>query len=269
MTDAPALPAPAVSPVESETTDAGIQNPRCSFFSLPPEIRQQVYGYLLPTRIHISPNSDVQEYTKPWALVSISRQFRTEMRAFAYRVTPIDVHLSEYGYPEHEMKEAFEVWFENMDMGLAASIRHFSIDEFVDINWKPYGPVAERPDGGEECFYRETALKLRYGYPSYGRVDGWRMEPPVYRELIHEIDDWEIRWLKFIPDVEDDQKDALNDELSGFYLRGQSGSKVAVLGKEWIRRFVDACCGRLWDRDTDDRVQDEKLVEHGGDEAAF
>ncbi|KAL8789416.1 MAG: hypothetical protein Q9213_001173 [Squamulea squamosa] len=183
------------------------------------------------------------------------------MRAFAYRVTPIDVHLTEFG-PDHEKKEAFETWFENMDMVLAASIRNFCIDEFVEFNWKPSGPVPERPSEREERLEREAIFRVRDECTSLAALEEWDIELPEFQELITEIDDWDIRWLKFIPDKDDHRMDAVDGELLWFYLRGQTGSKGVGLGKEWIRRFVDAYCGRRWDRDTEDRVQDLKTVEH-------
>ncbi|KAL8774346.1 MAG: hypothetical protein Q9209_001097 [Squamulea sp. 1 TL-2023] len=77
-----------------------------SFFSLPPELRNQIYEYLIPIRIHISATYEVEDHrrTKPWALIRVFQQFRAGIHTIVYPRTPIDIHLSNY-----EMKMAFDV----------------------------------------------------------------------------------------------------------------------------------------------------------------
>ncbi|KAL8836566.1 MAG: hypothetical protein Q9176_006203 [Flavoplaca citrina] len=76
-----------------------------SFFSYPPEVRNKIYAYLAPLRIHICPPEYVQltRYMEPWALVAVSSQFRTEIRAIIYPPTPIDLYpLGAVGKPFDE-----------------------------------------------------------------------------------------------------------------------------------------------------------------------
>ncbi|KAL8879893.1 MAG: hypothetical protein Q9198_002583 [Flavoplaca austrocitrina] len=66
------------------------------FFSLPPELRQEIYTYLIPDRIHISlPRTPWHEisYVRPWSPVALSKEFRHEMRKIAYSNTPITIYL--------------------------------------------------------------------------------------------------------------------------------------------------------------------------------
>ncbi|KAL8888119.1 MAG: hypothetical protein Q9215_004408 [Flavoplaca cf. flavocitrina] len=122
-----------------------------SFFSYPPEVRNKIYAYLAPLRIHICPPEYVQltRYMEPWALVAVSSQFRTEIRAIIYPPTPIDLYpLGAVG------KVACRTWIEGLHEEML--LRHICIEDFLDIHWLRDGAVHERPD--------ERRIRLRYEY---------------------------------------------------------------------------------------------------------
>ncbi|CAL8577409.1 hypothetical protein XPA_003238 [Xanthoria parietina] len=141
-----------------------------TFFSLPPEIRFQIYGYLAPNRIHILPNAKARKVPcKPWLdnekvhrwpLASVSRQFRAEIRFIVCAVSVIEIHLRgkyEYKY-ESEAQAAYKAWTTNLHEELAARIKHLVLDDLVNIDWKPDGPVPDRPT---EIARREMMQRLQ------------------------------------------------------------------------------------------------------------
>ncbi|KAL8879774.1 MAG: hypothetical protein Q9192_008163, partial [Flavoplaca navasiana] len=117
--------------------------PKFLFFSLPPELRDKIYGYLVPNRIHTAPPLELQRpyWASPcyeegdirnWGLIFVSRQFRLEIRQIAYSPTPIDIHLS-----DNESITAYKTWAKGLPTGVL--LRHIGIDEIADIDWMPDG----------------------------------------------------------------------------------------------------------------------------------
>ncbi|KAI4264314.1 MAG: hypothetical protein L6R42_000571 [Xanthoria sp. 1 TBL-2021] len=153
-----------------------VSTPKPTFFSLPAELRNQIYKHLIPNRIHISPPQDVQEQicTKPWALVSVSRKFREEVRAVTYPPTPIDIYLSEL-----VETVAYETWIEGLPEGLEESIRHIGIDQYVDSNWITDGPVPEQPHERSDRLYNEYLNDIRNSSSGHGLVE-WDPEDSVF-----------------------------------------------------------------------------------------
>ncbi|KAL8789419.1 MAG: hypothetical protein Q9213_001176 [Squamulea squamosa] len=226
-----------------------------SFFSLPPELRREIYEYLAPIRIHISSTLDDQErrHTKPWPLVRVSQQFRAEIRTVVYPHTPIDIHLSSY-----EMKMAFDIWITNLDEAVAASIKHLSINEFVDIDWKPDGPVLERP---EERAERAERLRQEYGCE-------WPPESPEFCQLMEDHGPWEVLWLQWRPEGSNYMIEVLEDVLLDINEGNvKSGDFSAGLGKEGILALVRAYCHRRWDDgpDEDDEEYGDGEEDDAGD----
>ncbi|KAI4257647.1 MAG: hypothetical protein L6R42_005522 [Xanthoria sp. 1 TBL-2021] len=159
-----------VGAIGSNSADAQkVSTPKPTFFSIPIEVRFQIYRHLKPRRIHIAPPSDVQEYrrTKPWALISVSRQFRTE------------------------------TWIDGLHEGLEVSLRHLVINEFIDISWIPDGPVAERDSERQERLEREDIIDKQNKARTIQELLEWPGELPEFDIITLTRDDWEIRWLQF------------------------------------------------------------------------
>lgn len=217
-----------------------LSTPKPTFFSLPAELRVQIYEHLIPNRIHICPPQDVQEQsrTKPWALVSVSRQFREEVRAVTYPPTPIDIYLSEL-----VETMAYETWIEGLHEGLEESIRHVGIDQFVDINWFPDGPVPERPHERRERLYYEYVTDNGNNC----RLDelvAWELENSEF-----DIGDWAIRWLQHVDGKENIREDMLQDALYEMEKRTTGSSTAMVgLGKNGVRDLVASYPASRWER---------------------
>ncbi|KAL8888110.1 MAG: hypothetical protein Q9215_004399 [Flavoplaca cf. flavocitrina] len=175
------------------------------FFSLPPELRQEIYTYLIPDRIHISlPRTPWHEtsYVRPWIPVALSKEFRHEMRKIAYSDTPITIYLC-----NDTCINGFKTWCRGLPREI--SLRHISIDDYVDIDWISNGPVLERSP-------KVAAYDgLIYHYPS-------RL-PLKCPGSFKFRGDWVILWLVF--DLED-----YDNDIEGLY---------SAL-KEVVRKNTDA-----------------------------
>ncbi|KAL8882604.1 MAG: hypothetical protein Q9198_000427 [Flavoplaca austrocitrina] len=178
---------------------------RFPFFSLPPELRQEIYTYLIPDRIHISlPRSPWHEtsYIRPWSPVVLSKEFRHEMRKIAYSNTPITIYLC-----NDTCINGFKTWCRGLPREI--SLRHINIDNYVDIDWITDGSVLERSP-------KVAAYDgLIYHYPS-------RL-PLKFPGSFKFRGDWVILWLVF--DLED-----YDNDIEGLY---------SAL-KEVVRKNTDA-----------------------------
>ncbi|KAL8976238.1 MAG: hypothetical protein Q9205_007715 [Flavoplaca limonia] len=207
----------------SQPTSAG------SFFSLPLELRNEIYGYLRPIRVHIAPPFYVQEdhHTKPWALIAVCRQFRDESRAVAYPETPIDIYLSELAETT-----AYETWIDGLHQGLEASIRHIGIDEFVDIDWIHDGPMPERPQE------RRKRLELEYLMDIERNYGG---EDMCERHFDYDdyTGDWKVRWLQSKNGNHDSRKETVSDILDVMEEQITNLSiPMGGFGRDGIRKLV-------------------------------
>ncbi|KAL8880645.1 MAG: hypothetical protein Q9192_007974 [Flavoplaca navasiana] len=246
---------------------------RPSLFSLPLELRFQIYRYLVPNRIHICPAQKIRkvpfkpwlvnEKIKPWALASVSRQLRSEIRMIVYPQTVIEVRLRDNLQDRLEFlpHQAYNVWIEGLHEDVAASIKHLVIDETVNIDWKPDGPVPERPierakrerlqrlhdmeERGEELAEREI-LFLK-------GEEGEKDTDPLFEgPAVVVVDNWEATWLEHKPrwlihptPGDDNRVDRIEDELRNIeMLRQVFNPTVAGLGKAGIQDLVAAFWGK-------------------------
>ncbi|KAL8979218.1 MAG: hypothetical protein Q9205_005396 [Flavoplaca limonia] len=254
---------------------------RPSLFSLPLELRFEIYRYLVPNRIHICPARKfrkvpfkpwlVNEKIKPWALASVSRQLRSEIRMIVYPQTVIEVRITDDLQDRLEFlpHQAYNVWIRGLHEDVAASIKHLVIDNTVNIDWKPDGPVPERPierakrerlqrlhdmeEKGEELAQWETKLLK-------DEEDEKDTDPLFDGSAVVVVGNWEATWLEHKPRwlvhpiCEDDNRvDRVQDELRNLeMLREVFNPAVAGLGKAGIEDLVAS----FWGSDPRDNLCD-------------
>lgn len=263
---APADVAHFEGPAEVQRTDTNSPVPHPStakytFFSLPAELRCLIYGYLSPQRVHIADaRTDwpglwfTCDYlrnsrTRPWALTSVSSQFRAEIRSFVYPRTPIVIHMR-----SSEMRESFKIWLEGLDEGLASSIHHLGINGYIEFNYLPNGPIVEQPLHWVERQYQE-----------------WAYEPWEESDVCEEKDtfgDWGIKWLQYpynVPTLREDRMDAAIYGIKAF-LEHPSTAMIG-LGKDNIRRLVTAYGGSCYEGLPVQAIGDCEEAEQEGEEA--
>ncbi|KAL8789402.1 MAG: hypothetical protein Q9213_001159 [Squamulea squamosa] len=224
--------------------DASLSTSTLGIFSVPPEIRLEIYKYLAPTRIRISSVYDyLRGSDKPWALASVSRQFRYELRHATYSRVVLHVDT---GKAVKEAGEAYEVWLNGFDERFGPLIRRLAIDRLVDIEYMPDA----RFDSGPKT-WQETWISLE--------LEGW---DSISTET---IGDWEIRyriWQWPEPEITSDRHiGAIKEVLATIDKRiGKRKVNTAVigLGRENVRRLVAAYCGI---GDGEARLDDETSVE--------
>ncbi|KAL9628558.1 MAG: hypothetical protein Q9204_005814 [Flavoplaca sp. TL-2023a] len=168
-------------------SESEIQTPKFPFFSLPVELRNYIYTYLIPDRIHISlPRTPWHEtsYVRPWSPAALSKEFRHEMRKIAYSDTPITIYLG-----NDTCIKGFKTWCRGLPREI--SLRHISIEDYVNIDWIIAGSVLERSP-------KVAAYDgMVYHYPS-------RL-PVKFPGAFKFRGDWVISWL--VCDLEDYDND--------------------------------------------------------------
>ena len=193
------------------------------FFSLPPELRQEIYTYLIPDRIHISlPRTLWHEtsYIRPWSPVALSKEFRHEMRKIAYSDTPITIYLC-----NGTCISGFKTWCRGLPKEI--SLRHISIDDYVDIDWITDGSVLERSP--KVAFYDG----LIYHYPSRLSLKF----PGSFKFR----GDWVIRWLVFDLEDYDDDMQGLHWALECVIRKNNdAGTLVGGLDRNDVRYLANS-----------------------------
>ncbi|KAL8807183.1 MAG: hypothetical protein Q9182_000865 [Xanthomendoza sp. 2 TL-2023] len=200
------------------------------FDLLVPELRQEIFSYLIPTSIHISPHFDTNHPPPdchPWAPASVSRAFRAEARAAVYPHTEIKIHF-EIVDETRKGTEAFDAWMGGLDDDVAKIVKHISVDEGLEVFWVASGLVV----GQELCERAERVLGVPRG-EGLGGVDIARFKGIPY---------WETRWLR----------SSLDERRVGFvdarlkaretWLQQHGEGKVG-LGKAGIMGVVHGCLG--------------------------
>ena len=215
-----------------------------SFFSLPIELRNQIYGYLRPKRIHIAPSFDVKREhdTKPWALIAVCCQLRDEVRAVAYPETPIDIYLSELSETI-----AYETWINGLHEGLEASIRHIGIDQFVDIDWIHDGPMPERPQERRKRLELEYRMDMRRNCRPE-ELYRWDCETPDIDSCDEYMGDWKMRWLQRNNQSKDYREEIISDVLDVMEeWITRLKTPIGGFGKDGIRKLVASYPASLFD----------------------
>ncbi|KAL8845928.1 MAG: hypothetical protein Q9221_008941 [Calogaya cf. arnoldii] len=194
---------------------SAVSIPKYSFFSLPLELRNEIYGYLIPTRIHIAAPEDLQSQSE-W--IADTRALDGECKSARLR---INIYL-----PDETSIKAYETWIGSLP---EISLRHSSIDEYVDIDWAPDGPVPLRPQEKADLYDRES--KETWGYRS--------SNPPDFGDTFNYLGDWEMRWLQYDRWWECSAMDDLKDLLSTANDRmARLSNAVAGLDADDVRRLV-------------------------------
>ncbi|KAL8836570.1 MAG: hypothetical protein Q9176_006207 [Flavoplaca citrina] len=210
--------------------------PKVTFFSLPFELRLQVYGHVKPRRIHIAPPDDVQETfnkrTKPWGLAFSSPQARAEVRTLFYPSTPIEIYFECYN-----SALAYQTWIHGLHEGLEASLRHVVFDQFVDINWIPDGPISKRPTEWRQRLQREHNSRLQNKAKTLQELLECQPDDDSETTIITETEgDWEIRWLKYSLEGDNQTIEVVEDKLEQIMdRRKRSTSAVPGLGENAVR----------------------------------
>ena len=199
-----------------------------------------------------------------------------------YPRTVIEVRLTDnlQDLLEYLPHQAYNVWIEGLHEDVAASIRHLVIDNNVNIDWKPDGPVTERPiekakrerlqrlhdmeERGEELAQWATILLK-------DEEDEKDTDPLFEGPAVVVVGNWEATWLEHKPrwlvhpTREDDIRvDRVRDELRNVeMLREVLDPTVAGLGKAGIQDLVAA----FWGNDPRDDLCDAYESEGNKDKA--
>ncbi|KAL8893640.1 MAG: hypothetical protein Q9192_005071 [Flavoplaca navasiana] len=239
--------------------------PKVTFFSLPFELRIQVYEYIKPRRIHIAPPDDVQESfnkrTKPWGLALSSPQARAEVRTLFYPSTPIEIYFGCYN-----STLAYQTWIDGLYEGLETSLRHLVVDQFLDINWIPDGPVEERPTERLQRLRREYQFRVRDEAKTIQEFLECEPDDDSEATIITEKDgDWEIRWLKFSLKRDNHTIEVAQDKLEQILdRRERSPTTISGLGENAVRDLASSrAASRLeyWTEEQYEELYDEEFVE--------
>ncbi|KAL8979217.1 MAG: hypothetical protein Q9205_005395 [Flavoplaca limonia] len=212
---------------EVVTSTSYTTNGKCTFFSIPREIRNIIYEYLVPIRVHISPPSAEMTHIKAfnpwnlasiaqrsppkiWTLASVSRQFRAELRSIVYPRTQIDVHL------QSGHKDAYRTWIKGLDENVAASIYHLRIDDWIEVDRMPENAIPEFDWG--YGFFRLLRTDNRYCRQTIGK--------------------WEIAWLRYIEYDDFSRLNFMEQMVEDMKDRLENSAARAGLGKQNIRDLV-------------------------------
>ncbi|KAL8878046.1 MAG: hypothetical protein Q9192_008536, partial [Flavoplaca navasiana] len=209
---------------EVVTSTSYTGNGKITFFSIPPEIRNMIYEYLVPIRVHISPPSAEMTHIKafnpwnlasiaersppkPWTLASVSRQFRAELRSIVYPRTRIDIHL------QSGHRAAYRTWIKGLEENDAASVYHLRIDDWIEIDRMPENAIAESEWG--YGFFRLLRTDDRYCRQTIGK--------------------WEIAWLRYIEYDTFSRSKFMEQTVDDMKDRLENSAAMAGLGKQNIR----------------------------------
>ena len=162
-----------------------------TFFSLPYELRSQIYGHLIPTRIHIftaDPTTDVESLRldyrsaeatiEPWFLVRASRQVRYEVRRFVYPRTAIKIHLANLSLSVSKVKEPYEFWIEGLNAGIGPSLKRISMNAIVEherLKLNEEDRLLNKAEAGESLSMAEKNLLYGRKRPSM-RYGQWKVD---------------------------------------------------------------------------------------------
>ncbi|KAL8836560.1 MAG: hypothetical protein Q9176_006197 [Flavoplaca citrina] len=145
-----------------------------TFFSLPYELRSQIYGHLIPTRIHIftvDTATDVENLRldyrsakatiEPWFLVRASRQLRYEVRRFVYPRTTIKIHLANLSLSASKFKEPYDFWIDGLDKAIGPPLKGISMNTIVGyerLKLNEEDHVLKKAEAGESLSMAEKNL---------------------------------------------------------------------------------------------------------------
>ncbi|KAL8834895.1 MAG: hypothetical protein Q9170_003537 [Blastenia crenularia] len=102
------------------------------FLRLPPELRIQIYNYILPTQVIISqPRPCYEKSCHPWALANICRSVRDEYLTTFYSRARFFIHLRDRG--RAQLREAYYDWIFDLDPYLADLIKHLVVYRVAEV----------------------------------------------------------------------------------------------------------------------------------------
>ncbi|KAL8880123.1 MAG: hypothetical protein Q9198_002407 [Flavoplaca austrocitrina] len=227
---------------------------RYSFFSFfPLEIRNHIYGYLAPNRIHLSIDHETCTHpdkrshrnlkVNPWCLVRVSSLFTSELRRVVYARTVIAIHLIDSYQGGREAWGVYKAWFENLEEEVGARIKHLTIDYYVEIDWVPDGPVPEQPHDKwmrERREERACVLAKKAEGEVLTELEAARIKYPQDIEPVEmkvtEVGEWAIRY----PISFSDAVGFIATALSKIERRRQECGAVPGLGNTGIQELVKA-----------------------------
>ncbi|KAL8918350.1 MAG: hypothetical protein Q9172_005461 [Xanthocarpia lactea] len=204
------------------------------FFSLPVELRREIYSYLIPTAVHVSPSRrDLEGSNTPWALASVSRQFRDEIRQTVYGRATIKIHIDTALAMRIKPAQFYEAWIDGLGEGFVPLVKHLVIDRAggVELESKP---GVEAPKASEQQFVSIRLAGCAWKRKFMGMLEKCGKCKHCRK---HHIGPWQIRWRGSY------NIDAVKRMLTAIITRNENWGrdiKVTGLGKEDIRRLVTA-----------------------------
>ncbi|KAL9632977.1 MAG: hypothetical protein Q9204_003582 [Flavoplaca sp. TL-2023a] len=179
-----------------------------NFFSLPYELRCQIYEHLIPTHIHIftaDTATDVESLcmdyrsekatTEPWYLIRASRQVRYEVRSLVYPRTNIKIHLANLSLSASKVKEPYEYWIDGLHEGIGPSLKGISMNTIVEherLKLDEEDQVLNKAEAGESLSMAETNLLYGRKRPSM-RYGQWKVD---FGEWMHGL--WYLERAGFV-----------------------------------------------------------------------
>ncbi|KAI4268805.1 MAG: hypothetical protein LQ337_007641 [Flavoplaca oasis] len=182
---------PSLHHFEAATTETIEASTPTTFFSLPYELRCQVYEHFIPTRIHIftaDTATDVENLRldyrsakatiEPWSLVRTSRQVRYELRTLVYPRTTIEIHLANLSLATEKTKEPYQFWIDGLDEGIGLSLKGISMNAIVEherLKFNEEDRVFNKAAAGESLSMAEANLLYGRNRPST-RYGQWKVD---------------------------------------------------------------------------------------------
>ncbi|KAL8908799.1 MAG: hypothetical protein Q9171_005299 [Xanthocarpia ochracea] len=209
--------------------DPSVPTPAFGFFSLPFEMRREIYSYLIPTAVHVSPSRrSLEGSDTPWALASVSRRFRDEIRQTMYGRSTIHIHIGTALAMRTKPPQFYEAWIDGLGEGFVPLVKHLVIDRAGGVG------LDGAPKAREQQF---VSIRLA-GCASKRKFMGMLEKSRKCKHCRkHHIGPWEIRWRGSY------NIDAFKRMLTAIITRNENWGrdiKVTGLGKEDIRRLVTA-----------------------------
>lgn len=178
------------------------------------------------------------------------------MRGIIYPNTVIEVHITDSYQGTRELSHVYERWIEGSHEEVGASIKHLAIDDLVEIDLKPDGPVPERPHDQarrEKRQKRELLLAMKARGEPLTELEIMSLKAPLdmdsdeKKELA--VGDWAITCTSWLDDGCVGQ---IESALHKIEKRRQQCGTVVRLGKAGIQELVKAYIGNRWDHDTEE-----------------
>ncbi|KAL9024932.1 MAG: hypothetical protein Q9180_007770 [Flavoplaca navasiana] len=207
-----------------------------NFFSLPYELRCQIYEQLIPSRIQIfttDTTTDVESLRmdyrsekatiEPWYLVRASRQARYEVRTFVYPRTTIKIHLANLSLSNNKVKEPYEFWIDGLDAKIGPSLERISMNAIVEherLKLNEEDRVLNKAEAGVSLSMAEANLLYGKNRPSM-RYGQWKVD---FAEWMHGL--WYLERAVFVMSRTGNERGSVDAAGAG---QGKGGVRELVV----------------------------------------